>query len=134
MKSRQMYNQGAQGIMRQGATPYGGNNPNAPLFAQMNPLASMAMQNQYAMGGGQGQMQFPGYGTYAQMNGGMPQQMQGMQGMAGGGFASQFGGMPGGMGQGQQMGQQQPKMPFWLMMPGMGQNPQQGGGGKPQMG
>lgn len=132
LSSRKMYNTGARGVMQQGATPYGMGNQNAPLFAQMNPLQAMAMQSMFQQGGGQGQIQNPGYGTYAQMNGGMPQQpgIPPGVGQQPGQFGG-FGGWPGmqGMAQGQQ--QQQSQIPFWLMMPGQGQNPQQGGGGKP---
>lgn len=133
LRSRQMYNRGAQGVMQQGATPYGGGNMNAPLFAQMNPLQAMAMQSMFQQGGGQGQIQLPGYGTYAQMNGGIPQQPgipPGIQQQAGGGWASQIPGwFPGNFGQQGQQQQQQPQqqIPFWLMMPGQGM-PQQGGG------
>lgn len=122
LKLRQGYNTQMQQGLQRGATPYGANNP---FLAQMNPLQAMAMQAMFQQGGGQGQMQLPGYASYGQVFGpgqapqGPPQGF-GMQGMAGGQFAS----MPP-MGQRGQV--QQPQIPFWLMMPSSGGG-QMGGG------
>src|SRR5512141_1700551 len=122
---RQSYNYQMQQGLRTGATPYGNQNP---FMAQMNPLQAMAMQAMFQQGGGQGQIQLPGYASYGQVFGqpapqGALQPGMGMQGMAGGQFANMRPPM-GQMGQGGPMQQGQGgtggQVPFWLMMPGGG--------------